>query len=299
MVAILVDGTPRKTKLLVIWRWRRIFALCQLSMIDKLRSAVAEETSGIIWAYQKQERPSLFTKRKNKPAQCHILKLDLIAHFPLKCYTVWVLQHVYRAKDIFFYKGTQSPSCSRHCRTTNVYLTGLCIPKRRPISLHKAWSFKCPRWRKRVPFFDICQAVDRDWHKCLQYEINYTYSIICLLRILSIPKFALIRINSLITTKFSISYINCKSCIPNLVHSKFRTKKNLGLYTEAKIVVISHLKLVQTPLRWLCKTGMFDNSFSQICPSKHFQILVRINLNYTNQVLYTSFTSVCAGSSVG
>ena len=52
-------------------------------------------------------------------------------------------------------------------------------------------------------------------------------------------------------------------------------------------------------LRWLGNAGMFDNSFSQICPSKHFQILVRINLNYKHQVLYSSFISVSASSSDG
>ena len=121
MVAILVDGTPRKTKLLVIWRRRWIFALCQLSSIDKLRSAVTEVTSENVWAYQKQKRPPLLTNRPEKKAQCHILKRDLWAHFPLKCYTVWVLQHGYS-----FYKGTLSPCWARHCRITNVYLTGLC-----------------------------------------------------------------------------------------------------------------------------------------------------------------------------
>ena len=50
-------------------------------------------------------------------------------------------------------------------------------------------------------------------------------------------------------------------------------------------------------LRWLCNAGMFDNSYSQICPSKHFQILDRINLNFKHQVLYSSFASVSAGSS--
>ena len=100
MVAILVDGMPRKTKLLVIWRRCWIFALCQLSSIYKLRSAVAEETLVNVWAaYQKQERPSLLTNRQPP------LKRDLLAHFLLKCYTVWVLQQVYRAKDILFIKA--------------------------------------------------------------------------------------------------------------------------------------------------------------------------------------------------
>ena len=40
--------------------------MCQLSSIDKLRSAAAEETSENVWAYQKQERPSLLTNRPEK-----------------------------------------------------------------------------------------------------------------------------------------------------------------------------------------------------------------------------------------
>ena len=51
-------------------------------------------------------------------------------------------------------------------------------------------------------------------------------------------------------------------------------------------------------LRWLCNAGMFDNSFSQICPSKHFKILVRIDLNFKHHVLYSSFESVSTRSSV-
>ena len=51
-------------------------------------------------------------------------------------------------------------------------------------------------------------------------------------------------------------------------------------------------------LRWLGNAGMFDNSFSQISPSKHVQILVRINRSYKHQVKYSSCASVSAGSSV-
>ena len=44
---------------------------------------------------------------------------------------------------------------------------------------------------------------------------------------------------------------------------------------------------------------MFDNAFSQICPSKHFKILVRINLNYKHQVLYSFLMNVSLRSSIG
>ena len=49
------------------------------------------------------------------------------------------------------------------------------------------------------------------------------------------------------------------------------------------IELISNIKKYEL-LRWLCNAGMFDNSISQICPGKHFQILVRINLNYKHLV---------------
>ena len=61
----------------------------------------------------------------------------------------------------------------------------------------------------------------------------------------------------------------------------------------------ARIKVGSARLRWLRNAGMFDNSFSQICPSKHFKILVRIDLNYKLQVLYSPIESVSARSSVG
>ena len=107
---------------------------------------------------------------------------------------------------------------------------------------------------------------------------------------------------------FSRPLMNCFLLSPSAVFLRTGSRKSAkgppcialspeiwsNRYTD-QVFLLQHI----VNLRWLCNTGMFDNSYSQICQSKHFQILFRINLNYKYQVLYSSITFVSAGSSVG
>ena len=73
----------------------------------------------------------------------------------------------------------------------------------------------------------------------------------------------------------------------------------LAPFHESIFSLITKHFASQFGLRWLNNSGMFDNSFLQICPGKHFKILVRIYLNYKHLVLYSTFESLSGRSSVG
>ena len=78
-----------------------------------------------------------------------------------------------------------------------------------------------------------------------------------------------------------------------ITHSYFFVFDKFQIILHHLFYILQTLNILNTFLRWLFNAGMFDNSFSQICPSKTFRILVRINHNYKYQVLHCSFVSAC------